>query len=318
VIRSILEWNNPSFEWIDVENPTADNFTEVARKFSLHPTSIQDCLDPEHHPKYERIENSDFFIIRTFDRQSDPKSDTIEELTRKIAIFIKDGKLLTIHRAENLDLRKLADKWSNALPMKDLPTWNLVNEVIRASLRTFDAPLDEMDREIGRLESNFFSKQGLAEQTPLHLEKIYVMKRKLGVVRRNFRLTMDALSKLGLADQSKIPFIQDVREEAESYYYYTADMIESLNNLANVEISLASHETNIASHETNEVIRFLTIYSIFFMPLNLIVGFFGMNITLPLAHKNEAAFLITGLMVLLSLSIYAWFWRIGWIRHRKR
>ncbi len=317
MIRLILEWPQPTFQWIDLENPSPEDFSEVARKVSLHPTSIQDCLDPEHHPKYEKVENSHFFILRSFDKYCPPTSDTIEELTRKIAIFVQDDRILTVHRIESHDLNKIADKWAQILPTKEAPMWNLVNELMRASLRTFDQPLDDMDREIGRLEANFFAKRDV-KQAPLDIEKIYMMKRKLGIFRRNFRLTMDSLSRLALSDQTKIPFIEDIREEAESYYYFAADLIESLNNLANIEISLASHQTNMASHETNEVIRFLTIYSIFFMPLNLIVGFYGMNLSwLPMANHPSSFYWISGAMLLTSLTIYGWFWKMNWIQNRK-
>jgi magnesium transporter len=48
MVSLIKESNGNDFEWIDVSNPSESELREIAEKYKLHPTSVQDCLDPEH------------------------------------------------------------------------------------------------------------------------------------------------------------------------------------------------------------------------------------------------------------------------------
>jgi magnesium transporter len=60
--------------------------------------------------------------------------------------------------------------------------------------------------------------------------------------------------------------------------------------------------------------RILTVFSAFFLPLTFIVGVYGMNF----AHMPELAhpwgyFVVLGGMAALSLGIWIWFRRRGWL-----
>ena len=72
------------FHWLDVSNPTPEYLNELAAQYALHPTSVQDCLQPEHLPKYEVINDTSFVVLRAFDRECTREADTVQELTRKL------------------------------------------------------------------------------------------------------------------------------------------------------------------------------------------------------------------------------------------
>ena len=63
---------------------------------------------------------------------------------------------------------------------------------------------------------------------------------------------------------------RDVQENAESYHFYADELLDDANTLLNVQLALASHRTG-------EVMRVLTVFSVFFLPLTFIVGVYGMN-----------------------------------------
>ena len=63
---------------------------------------------------------------------------------------------------------------------------------------------------------------------------------------------------------------RDVQENAESYHFYADELLDDANTLLNVQLALASHRTS-------EVMRVLTVFSVFFLPLTFIVGVYGMN-----------------------------------------
>jgi magnesium transporter len=87
--------------------------------------------------------------------------------------------------------------------------------------------------------------------------------------------------------------------------YGTAN--EDCSHLMNIYLSLASHKTN-------EVMRVLTIFSAFFLPLTFIVGIYGMNFEfMPEIHKRLAYPIVwVGMLTIVAL-IYLWFRRKRWL-----
>ena len=51
-MRTVLQRADPAFVWEDVVDPTTEELSELAQRYGLQPTSVQDCLDPEHLPKF--------------------------------------------------------------------------------------------------------------------------------------------------------------------------------------------------------------------------------------------------------------------------
>ncbi len=56
----------------------------------------------------------------------------------------------------------------------------------------------------------------------------------------------------------------------EKYLFLADDILDNINTLLHLYISLQSHKTN-------ETMRILTVISVIVLPLNLVAGIYGMN-----------------------------------------
>ena len=84
-------------------------------------------------------------------------------------------------------------------------------------------------------------------------------------------------------------------------------VLEDVNNLLNLSMSFAAQKTN-------EVMKVLTIFSVFFMPLTFIAGIYGMNFHyMPELSKKWGYPGSLGLMVIVAIVIYQWFKRKKWL-----
>ncbi|MCB0350614.1 MAG: hypothetical protein KDD38_05485 [Bdellovibrionales bacterium] len=301
------------FQWIDIFNPKKSDIEALAKEYGIHSTSVQDCLDPEHLPKFEKLSTYSFIILRAFDEKSSLESDTVEELTRKIAIFYTDQFIITVHRKDQTFLAKLRDKWKTEFEQRESVSSSLMlASLMKEILQTYEHPVDEGLNLLESYEMGIFNAHGAK---PFTLESGYFLKRKAFVYKRVIRMSFDALQKIiSTSEPTHTPYYQDLRETLDSLYFYADELVESVNALLNLHISIQQQKTNEASHRTNEVMRILTIFSVFFMPLNFIASIYGMNFEfMPELHMRLAYPLVLTVMFTTAISIYLWFRRKGWM-----
>jgi magnesium transporter len=77
----------------------------------------------------------------------------------------------------------------------------------------------------------------------------------------------------------------------EVYFEDLEDKLDYIVNYLNIQeeniISIEDAFTSLINVKTNNVIKFLTLFSTFLLPLTLITSFYGMNITLPYQDTPE-------------------------------
>jgi magnesium transporter len=307
-IRTVINSTDPPFIWLDVVNPTKEELANIARQYGLHSTSVEDSLDPEHLPKYERIGVVTFIIVRAMDETATRECSTVQEMTRKVAIFFSTDFLITIHRTEQPFLKALSEKYQSPPPAgaerrkSFLP--RVLIEIINGAIDTYEKPLGEAEVAIDKFEATVFGEHELGGL----LQRIYTEKRRATQMRRMLSHTLDVVQRLVPASEPTAPLFQDLRENAESMYSYAEELVEDVNNLLSIQLALASHRTN-------EVVRVLTVFSVFFLPLTFIVGIYGMNFAfMPELRHHWGYPAVMGLMALVTLIIYLWFRRRGWLR----
>ncbi len=101
--------------------------------------------------------------------------------------------------------------------------------------------------------------------------------------------------------------MQDVKDLYTKLMVLYDQALEEVGSLQSIFIS-------ISSQKTNEVMKTLTIFSMFFLPLTFIVGIYGMNFKyMPELDYWWAYPACLGLMVLIALAIYLWFKHKKWM-----
>src|SRR5436190_9922126 len=89
-----------NFVWIDILHPDREDLDKIAQEYQLDYLQISDSLEKGHLPKFEKLANYNFLILRAFTANFDDRITDINELSNKIAFFYNDKKLITVHRAD--------------------------------------------------------------------------------------------------------------------------------------------------------------------------------------------------------------------------
>ncbi len=305
------------FHWLDISAPTQELLEGVAKNYELHPTSVQDCLQPEHLPKHEIIHDISFIVLRAYDKECHDAADTVQELTRKIAVFHSERFLITVHRADHEFIHQLHAKWTKRAKADPTVTpehilADLMNEVVK----TYDEPVYECVSNLETFEMEIF---GAGTQRKFRIQNGYYLKRKVSVFKRMLRATLDPLNRvMGKAEADLQPAFQNAKDHIDSLYFYADEISESMSSLLNLHVSLQQQKTSVASQRTNEVMRVLTIFSVFFLPVNFIASIYGMNFEhMPELKWEYGYWIALALMASVAATILIWFYRKGWLSSRE-
>lgn len=297
--------------WLDVVEPSPEDLHKLSSKYSLHQTSVEDCLDPEHLPKIERFQNFTFLILRAYDQNCPAGADSIQEMTRKVAIFVGEKVILSLHRKDQPFLAQLRDKFK---ALGDQATVKQVlSDLMVETVMTFEKPVDQAFVNLENLETGVFRS---GKQAQDFLEDAYYLKRTASIIRRLIRLSLDVQNR-AVHVMGESPFFQDAREEAERLYFYADELVESITDLVDLHVSVETKRANESGLKTNEVMRFLTVFSALFLPLNFIASVYGMNFEhMPELSHPYGYYTVLSLMILLGGGIFVWFYGKGWLKRQ--
>lgn len=300
-------FHNPEidFRWIDVVNPSEEEYEQLAQEYELHPAAVKDCLLPSHLPKCEQFGDISFLILRLYDKAAHAEADDVGELTNKVAIFISERFLITIHRKDAVYLSALQREWKDINQVFEPNRRHLFNEIVDDVLNTYEYGLQQSDIQLDQLEKQVFD--GNDRKGKQLVWELYLLKRKTSIFRRMLQLTRKTLETFRRLEAANDPFSNDLLETTENLFFMADNLHETANNLVNLHLSLASHRTN-------EVMGVLTVISVFFLPLTFIVGVYGMNFHhIPELNMKYGYAGVWILMIFITISIYIWFRKKKWV-----
>lgn len=299
MINTLFKNETLGLEWIDIVFPTPQELESIAAKYGIHRHAIEDCLQPNHLPKLEFMDDIMFVIIRVYDDESLENADSIQELTRKIAIFFTGKTLITVHRREQPLLMDIKDTYC----INDKVTLEKIAvQILRRGILSYEVPIANADKVLDAFETKIFLKR----KQPNIIRDSYFLKRKVDVYRRMILLTKDIIHRFKEESPLNPAVMEDLRNTVERMYVECDLVRDNLNQLLSIHF-------NVSTQRVNEVILVLTLFSAFFLPLTFIVGIYGMNFKmmpeLSWKYGYPAAW---GLMVLVVLVIWQWFRRKKW------
>jgi magnesium transporter len=286
----ILEKQFESFKWIDIENPEQADLDKIAKEYSLSYYLIKDSLEKGHLPKYEKSYKVDFFIFRAYTSDVNLKIDEVEEMSNKIAFFIFEDKLITIHRAPFNFLNIHEEKF---IKMNEL-----FLRIVSSMLETFKKPTIDLSLKITEIEKTIFLK----DHRNILLEELYYIKSQSRILRKILHITQEVVDQITDKYNQSYQY-QDIKDQLLHHSTIIDEAVENANQLMTTYLS-------ISEQKNNEVVRLLTIFSAFFLPLTFIVGVYGMNFDFMPELKWKLGYLFAILLMLVVvIVIYIWFRR---------
>ena len=290
---------NNSFTWLDITGPSLDDLLDVGKRYALNHHHLDDCMEPDHLPKFEEGEDFNFIILRRV-VSKDAEGNTVHDLTTKIAIFYNEKTIVTIHRLPHHDIHEVCEQ---LIKNGKITTVNqLLLKVIAKVQHRYTEFSVHLNGQIEAFETGLFiRKTALAS-----IESLYQLKRRTGLCRKLLLLTGEVVSAVRHR-QKKSNELQDIGDSQVKLQLFYDQLSEDSQNLVSTYMSYSAQKTN-------EVMKVLTLFSAYFLPLTFIVGIYGMNFDImPELRYRYGYPIIMLIMLLIFLLIFFWFKRRKWL-----
>ncbi|WP_300156175.1 magnesium/cobalt transporter CorA [Solidesulfovibrio sp.] len=295
--------------WVRVVGVHDEAFVrEVGKRFCLHPLLVDDVLATGHRPAMEEYDSGIFVLLRLLGYDESAK----RVLAEQVCIVASDGYVLTFQEREaNLwdALAARLEKGGGKLAKRGRE--HLTYSLIAAILDDYILTLGRLAEDIEELEQTILSGGGADTLT-----ETYRLKREVLFLHRSLWPLREVLGRY-MADESNtadpgVAFLwNDIRQDV----YQVLDAVETLREMLSEMVGLSMTKAEL---RMNAVGQYLTLVATIFLPLNFLVGFFGMNFdNLPLKSEQWGIYALMGMMGLTIIGMTLYFYRKHWIDNTK-
>ena len=281
----------PNFEWVDIQNPNEHEIKELKKEYHLDGFHIDDSIERGHLPKVEVSNGNHFVILRAFTGKKNENLSTIEEISNKIAFFFDEKRLITIHRASFHFLN-----YQEKDAYQSLTVYDFVIKLFSSIIDTYSEPALWQGNQIDEIEKIIFLK----DYSNISLEDLYFQKAEARVSKKLLLISQDVLKEINFPETYS-PAIENIQDNLKKLILEYDEALEDAHNLMHTFMS-------VAAQKNNDVVKLLTVFSAFFLPLTFIVGLYGMNFKyMPELEWRYGYFMVIFSMIIMSVFIYIWF-----------
>jgi magnesium transporter len=294
--------------WVNVVAPELETANRLSERFGWHPLDVEDIVSKRQRPKVDDYEDDGYlFTVLHF-----PVYDkTIQRLNgAELDVFIGPDYLVTIPNRELLPVTRLFarceqdDGFREQLFAKG--TGRLLYEVLDDLFDYCFPILDKIGHKLDSIEDEMF--EGHAEDVVRDISNV---KQEIISYRKVIKPERSTLRVLERRVDKFLP------EELELYFDDIVDAAEriwdQLDNYKEVVDGLESTNESVISHRQNDVLRLLTIFSVVLLPLTLISGIFGMNVSFPGEGTGTAFWVVAALMFVTIIGMLGFFRLKRWL-----
>lgn len=291
--------------WIDIcgLHDTA-LIADAGQRFDIHPLTLEDIVNTGQRPKIEEFERYLGIMVKMMRLES--TDDRIH--SEQLSMVLFSDVLITFQERpgdvfEPVRERLRTKKGRIRRSRTDYLAYALLDTIVDNYL----VLIERLGSQIEEMEGAIIGNPG-----PNVLHAINQHRRELHFLRSSIRPARDAFRELG-------------RLESELFSETTSIFLRDLNDLATQAVEamdtyremlkdqLESLSANSAN-KLNEIMKFLTVFSVVFIPLSLLAGIYGTNFAyVPEFGLRHGYFLFWGALCVVAAVMVLIFKRKKWL-----
>ena len=280
---------------------------DIGRHFNVDNFMLGDILNTIKRTKLDEYQDILFFNIKSLLPVEDSNKISVEQ----ISFLLKKGILISFQEKRSdffVHIRERIRTHSGIVREKkaDYLLYLLLDSVMENFYITIESEEDRVEELINLSKTS--TDPGVLEQVERHRDNYNFLKRSI-IPLRDSLYAIKSIKEdevFNEIDDKNFTFFDRLHQKSLELLEQIEYDLATLNSVSNFYFSTQSHKMN-------EVMKTLTVVSVFFMPLTFIVGVYGMNFeNMPELKWEYGYFLIIGLMFLLFLGMAFYFKKKKW------
>lgn len=320
--------------WLDVAQPTEDDFVMLTDEFGFHPLALEDMREQDQRPK--AVEYGDhLFVVAHELRPAAGRDDLTQacvEQNAELHVFVGPNYVVTVHNGDSQGVKTARKRWASNRDMQRQGPYFLLYLLLDSLVDDYYPALDAYDDRIDTLEQLILRPvsgetaperdQGDDTQNPL--ETLLGLRRNLLEMRRVVAPLRDAVNVLlrrveAAEDDDAMEGRRRERARAlfayfQDVYDHTIRVVDTIDTYRDLLAGTLDAHLAVASNRLNEIVKVLTSVSIILMSWATISGIYGMNFRfMPETQWHYGYFYALGLMLVVSVAEWIYFRRRKWL-----
>ncbi len=288
--------------WVDIEGPADEADRKLLYEMlDLPDAEIKDALRDRHPPRFSGADDHLLLLLKPLDSES----HTLDFNTQQMAVFAGQNFMLTRHTGKSTYLEGL---WENPqLDGEYVSPYQMVALLAHRMVTRYGTILLGLEERLDVLEDELMEK--LDES---HMQELVGYNTSLRKMRRILNYHVAVTNQLTRYAKKKglsnwYDEYEDISEQAERFHSLSELYQNVINDLIEGYISLNSHHLN-------QVMKVLTVVTVVFLPLSLLVGIYGMNFEyIPELKVENGYFILLSVMAGIVFTLVWIFRRMKWL-----
>lgn len=289
--------------WLDLEAPTEDEIKQIASDYNIHPLAAAELALPSSRSKVD-LYNDFIYLILHFpvcDLCYGKRSASLHD-AEEVDFIIGKNYLVTVHYQPIEDLNEFFKTFTAsrlAGSREQIHAGYLFYFLLKHLYSSLTVGLNHINEVLKQAERQIF-----ADEQKAMVQFLSSINRNLLDFRWALKTHRPTLDSLLIAGHE---FFGD---HFKYYLAAAAGEYEKVWNIleSNRDTFLDLRQTNesLLSIKTNETIKFLTVLAFIFLPITIVLQFFGMNTNLPFVGPPRDYLAVLGFVILVAALMFAW------------
>ncbi|MDA3844835.1 MAG: magnesium/cobalt transporter CorA [Candidatus Kapabacteria bacterium] len=305
-VKDVLNFSDPdSVTWLNIDGlHDLEIMKDVSEELSFDQLIIAEVMNTQGRPRITEYDNCLYVCIKMLQKNDENSRIAVENLS---IILTKTG-LITFQEVKGdvFDPVRERIKKSKRKLKKSGPDY-LMFALLDIVVDNYLYNISLLGEKIDLLEERMLkdANQSLAEEINTYKRDLIFLRKTINPAKE----MIIQLSKLetDLLDDSTDIHLKELVDNINQAYETAESYREILSDQLNI-----FHMT--MSSKLNDIMKFLTVFSVIFIPLTFIAGIYGTNFdVLPELHYKYSYFIMLGLMLSLALGMMVYFRRKKWL-----
>lgn len=277
---------------------------DIAEGFNFDKFVLADVMDVHTRPKVQEFSNCILLSIKMLQQDEDTGHISVENLS----IVITDTVLLSFQEKRGDVFEPVRERIRNQKKrIRNGGTDYLAFALLDIVVDHYIYVIGVLGEKIEMLEETL-----LLEPRKSVIDEIYTYKRELNFLRKNISPAKEMILALSKMESELI------KESTNFHFKELLDNIHQAIDSSETYREILSDQLNIyhttISSKLNDIMKFLTIFSVIFIPLTFIAGIYGTNFDIvPELKYKYSYFIMWGVMVIIAIGMLMYFRKRKWL-----